>query len=124
MFDALKRKLAGSVMTDLLKSLAKSQDTHTTITGLIAAAVLAVPGFDPAKILAGDIPEIARVVAALLVAVIGYYATKPGKDGMTTALGAIAGALYSVQGDITSVATGATIFVLGHLTNKVVAQKT
>jgi hypothetical protein len=118
MLDGLKRRLAATALSSLLKSLAISQDTRTTMTGLVAAAVLAVPGLDLPKLVAGDAVQIARVVSGLLVAWIGYLATKRGADGKTTLLGAAAGSLYAVQGSFEAVVTGVVIGVLGHLTNK------
>ena len=118
MFDALKRKIAGNAIGSLLKSLATNNDTKTTITGIIAGAVLAIPGLDWSKVVAGDPEQIARLAAGLLVALLGYLATKIGHDGHTTLLGAGAGALYAAQGSVASITTGVIIAVLGYFTNK------
>jgi hypothetical protein len=118
MLDGIKRRLGGAALLSLLKSLASSADTRTTVTGILAGAVVALPGLELDKLLAGDPQQIARVVAGLLVAGIGYLATKPRADGKTTAVGAVAGALYACQGSVEAIVTGVVIAVLGHLTNK------
>lgn len=118
MLDAFKRKLAAGALTSLLKSLATNKDTQTSVTGMIAAAVLAVPGLDMTKLVAGDPSQIAHLAAALLVALIGYFATKANADGKTTLIGAVAGSLYAASGSVGSIATGAVIAALGYFTNK------
>jgi hypothetical protein len=118
MLDGLKRKIAATVLGSVLKSLASSPDTRTSITGVIAAVVLAVPGLDLPKLIAGDPMQIARVLAGLAVALIGYLATKPQADGKATLSGAIGGALYAAQGSVDAIVTGVVIALLGFLTNK------
>jgi hypothetical protein len=118
MLDGLKRKIAAGALSSLLKSLATSKDTRSTVTGLIAAAVLAIPGLDLTKLIAGDPAQVAHVGSALLVAMIGWLATKPRADGKTTLLGTAAGSLYAMQGSVEAITTGVIIAVLGHLTNK------
>ncbi len=120
MFDGLKRKVAAGAITSVLRSLATSRDTQTSITGIIAASVLAYKGLDVAALVAGDPVQIAHVVSCVLVALIGVLATKENADGKTTLLGAVAGALYAAQGDVDTVTTGVVIAVLGHFTNKMV----
>jgi len=122
MLDGLKRKLAAMAISTTLKSLATSKDTRTTITGIVAAIVLAVPGLDFQKLLAGDVDQIAHLTAALLVAALGYLSTKPDADGKTTLLGAVAGALYAMAGSVEAIVTGTVIAALGHLTNKPAAE--
>jgi len=107
----------------MLRSLATSKDTQTSITGIIAAAVLAYKGLDMQALIAGDPVQIAHVASCVLVAIIGVLATKENADGKTTVLGAIAGALYAAQGAVGNVTTGVVIAVLGHLTNKAAAAK-
>jgi hypothetical protein len=118
MFDGLKRKLAAEGIVSVLKSLAGSNDTKTTITGIVAGAVVAIPGLDWSQVLAGDPMSIARLLSGFVIAQVGYLATKPGHDGHTTALGTVAGALYAVQGSLQSVITAVVIALVGYLTNK------
>lgn len=118
MLDGIKRKIVATAVGSTLKSLAMSQDTRTTITGMIAAVVLAVPGLDLAKLIAGDPLQIAHLAAALCVALIGWLATKPQADGKATMAGAVAGSLYAMQGSVEAIVTGVVIAVLGYLTNK------
>ncbi len=120
MFDGLKRKVAAGAITSVLRSLATSKDTQTTITGIVAAAVLATKGLNVERLVAGDAFQIARAISCVLVALIGVLATKESADGKTTLLGAVAGSLYAAQGDVDTVTTGVIIAVLGHFTNKVV----
>ncbi len=119
MLDGLKRKVAAGAITSVLKSLATNKDTQTTITGMIAGAVLAVQGLNMEALIAGDPVQIAHVVACVLVAGIGLLATKENAEGKTTLLGIIAGALYSMQGSVEAISAGTVIAVLGHLTNNV-----
>ena len=116
--DGIKRKIGASVLGSVLKSLATSKDTQTTITGIIAGAVLAIPGLDLAALVAGDAGQVARVVCGLLVAMIGWMATKHGADGKTTLIGVVGGALYASQGSVEAVVTGVVIAALGYFTNK------
>jgi hypothetical protein len=117
MLDGLKRKIAAKAIGSLLSSLAKDKDTQTTITGLIAAAVIALQ-LDLEKLIAGDPYQIARLVAGLLVAVIGYFATKAKKDGMTTGAGGLAGVLYGCTGQIHDIVMGVMIWLVGYFTDK------
>jgi hypothetical protein len=100
----------------ILLSLAKDDNTKTTIAGLIAAAVVA-SGVDFEKLFAGDPYAIAQAVSAALIAVLGFLATKR-KDGSTTAVGTVAGALYASSGEVASLVTGFVMFLAGYLTNK------
>lgn len=118
MLDGLKRKLAATAITSFLKSLATDKDTQTSITGIIAGAVLAIPGLDWSKIIAGDPGQIAHLASGLLLALIGVFATKENADDKTTLLGAFSGALYATQGSVEAVVTGVVIAVLGYFTNK------
>ncbi len=118
MLDGLKRKVAAGAITSVLKSLATSKDTHTTITGMIAGAVLAVQGLNIDALIAGDPVQIAHAVAGVLVAGIGLLATKENADGKTTLLGVAAGALYAMQGSVEAITGGVVVAVLGHVTNK------
>lgn len=118
MLDGVKRRVAGVAMGAMLKSLASDKDTRTTITGLIAGAIVAIPGLDWSKVIVGDPAQIAKLVSGLLIALIGFWATKANRDGATTAAGAAAGALYAASGTVESLVTGVIIAALGHLTNK------
>lgn len=122
MLDGLKRSLAGAAIASVLKSLATNTDTKTTITGILAAAMLAIPGLDWSKVVAGDPVQIAHLGAGLLVALLGYLATKPGHDGHTTFAGVAAGSLYAAQGSIEAITTGLIVAVLGYFTNKPVTE--
>ncbi len=121
MLDGLKRKVAAGALTSVLRSLATSKDTQTTITGIIAGAVLAVQGLNMEALIAGDPVQIAHVVAGVLVAAIGLLATKENADGKTTLLGVIAGALYAMPGSVEAITGGVVVAVLGHVTNKAIA---
>ncbi len=123
MFDGLKLKIAGSALGSLLKSLATSKNTQTTITGLIAGAVLAIPGLDLAKLIAGDPVQIAHVAAGLVVFLIGLLATRKGHDGSTSVLGVIGGVLQASSGQIQDLTVAIVILLLGHVTNKPVTTK-
>ncbi|MBZ5580893.1 MAG: hypothetical protein LAQ30_01585 [Acidobacteriia bacterium] len=123
MFDGLKRKVAATAVSGLLKSLATSKDTQTTIAGLIAGAVLAIPGLDLAAVIAGDPHHIARLLSGLAVAAIGWLATKEGCDHHTTAIGAAAGAVFAAQGSLDKLITGVVVALLGYLTNKPTAKQ-
>jgi hypothetical protein len=118
MLDAVKRKIGAAALGSLLRSLAESADTKTTIAGVAAGAVIAIPGLSLDGLLAGDPGMIGRLVAGLLVAVIGYLATKKGHDGQTTAVGAVAGVLQASSGSVSAITTGVVIALLGYLTNK------
>ena len=118
MLDGLKLKIGGSVLGSVLKSLATNKDTQTSITGVLAAAMLAIPGLDLSKLLAGDPLQLAHIGAGLLVALIGWWATKRQHDGDATAAGALAGVLYASTGQISDIATGAIVALLGYYTNK------
>lgn len=118
MLDGLKRKVAATAMGGMLKSLATSKDTQTTIAGVIAGAVLAIPGLDLAKVIAGDPGQIAHLAAGLSVALIGILATKENQDGHTTLLGTVSGALYATSGSIEAITTGVVIALAGYFTNK------
>lgn len=117
MFDALKSKVVANVLAGALRSLATSKDTQASITGIIAGVVLAIPGLDLGKLLAGDPQQIAHLVAGLLVAWLGWLAGKPGHDGTTTVLGVIAGTLQASSGQIHDITAGVVVAVLGHVTN-------
>ena len=101
-----------------LKGLAGNADTRTTIAGVMAAAVLAKQGLNLERLIEGDLTQVALVIAALLVAVIGRLATHRNADGKTTILGVVAGALMAASGEMASVTTGVVIAVLGYYTNK------
>jgi hypothetical protein len=122
--DGLKRKFAATALTSLLKSLATDKNTQTTITGLIAGAVLAVPGLDVGKLISGDGSQIAHLVAGLLVAALGFLATKENRDGHTTLIGTVAGSAYAMQGSVESITTGVVLALVGYLTNKPTAGTT
>ncbi len=122
MFDGIKRKIAATALGSILKSLATDKNTATTITGIIAAAVLAIPGLDLTKLVEGDPAMIAKVAAGLAIAIIGFLATKEQKDGTTTFVGVVAGALYAASGAVDAVTTGLTLAVVGYFTNKPVAK--
>lgn len=124
MFDGLKRKIAATALGSLLKSLATNKGTQTTIVGLLAAAVLTIPGLDLGKLLSGDPVQIAHVISGVLVFFIGLVATRERANGKATALGTVAGALYAVQGSVEAVVTAVVIALLGYLTNQPTAPKT
>jgi len=105
------------LVVGLLRGLAGSEDTRTTLAGLVAAAVIA-SSVDLDRLLAGDAVSIAHAISAILVAVLGYFATRKNADGTTTSLGAAAGALYAVAGDVSSLITGMVLFITGYFTNK------
>lgn len=121
MLDGLKRKIAATAVTSFLKSLATNKDTQTTIAGAIAGAVLAIPGLDMSKVIAGDPGQIGHLAAGLGVALIGFLATKENCDGHTTMLGTVAAAAYASSGSVEAVITGVVIAGLGYFTNKPVA---
>ncbi len=118
MLDGLKRKIAAAAIMSLLKSLATNKDTQTSITGLIAAAIITIPGLDVAKTIAGDPMQIAHLVSGLLLAGISLLATRENHDGSTTALGTIAGVLQACSGQVADIAVGVVIALLGYFTNK------
>jgi uncharacterized membrane protein len=118
MLNNLKIRIAASALGSVLKSLATSKNTQTSITGMIAGAVLAVSGLDLRLLLQGDPVQIAHVVAGVLLMVIGILATRKGHDGSTTMLGVIAGVLQASSGQVQDLTVGVIITVLGHLTNK------
>lgn len=118
MLDGLKLKLGSAVLGSVLRSLASDKKTQTSITGMIAAVVLAIPGLDLHKLLQGDPVQIAHIAAALIVWAIGILATRPGHDGSTSALGVAAGILQACSGQIADLTIGVVIALLGHLTNK------
>ncbi len=124
MLETLKLKLACSAVNSALRSLATNKDTQSTIAGILAGAVISVPGFDLSKLIAGDSVQIAHLVAGLLMALIGLWATKARRDGQTTSAGALAGVLYSLSGQINDVIVGVVIALLGFYTNKPVAPPT
>lgn len=61
-----------------LGRIASSNDTKTTVLGVVAAAVLASE-IDYGKLLNGDGGEIGKVVGVVVVALIGYYTNKHPK---------------------------------------------
>lgn len=122
MLDGLKLTLAAKALGSLLKSLATNKGTQTSITGLIAGAMLAVPGLDLRKLLEGDTVQIAHIAAGLVVWGIGILATRKGHDGTTSLLGVIGGALQASSGQMQDLTIAIVIAVLGHLTNKPVAE--
>lgn len=123
MLDGLKRTVGATAIKSLLNSLAHSKDTQTTIVGVLAGAVLVIPGLDFSKLLAGDIEQICRLAAGLIVCVIGYYATKPGKDGATSLLGVLAAALHLTPGNVQSFVTSFLIAAVGYFVNKPAAKR-
>jgi hypothetical protein len=69
------------IKTDFMKSflghLLHSNDTKTTVLGLVIAAVLADKTLDWGKLLNCDSNELGKVVGILAVVLIGYYTNKP-----------------------------------------------
>ncbi|HWQ55677.1 MAG TPA: hypothetical protein VN442_18465 [Bryobacteraceae bacterium] len=118
MLDGLKRKMAAVGVMGMLRSLASDKNTQTTITGVIAGAIVALPGLDMAKVIAGDPGQIAHLVAGVAIAALGFLATKENMDGHATLLGTVAGALYAMQGTLETLMTGVVIAALGYFTNK------
>jgi ABC-type uncharacterized transport system permease subunit len=119
MLDGLKRKVAGGVLASVLKSLATNADTRTSVTGILAGAVLAVHGLNLSALIAGDPQQIALVASSLVVAVLGFVATKESHDGHATLLGVVAAALQVYAGDVTS---AVALAVCGYFTNKPVGR--
>jgi hypothetical protein len=122
MLDGLKLKLAGAALGSVLKSLATNKNTQTTITGLIAGAILVIPGLNLGQLIAGDPVQIAHLAAGLVVWAISILATHKGHDGTTTVLGVIGAVLQGSSGQIQDLTVAVVIALLGHLTNKPVAK--
>ncbi len=118
MLGKLKRRIAAAALGSLLKSLARDKPTSTTISGIIAGAILAVPGLDLTALIEGEPSQVARVVAGVLVATLGYLAGKETAGGRKTLVGVIAGAAYSVQGSLEALTTGVVIALLGYFTGQ------
>jgi primosomal replication protein N len=118
MFDGMKRKIAATALSALLKSLATSHDTKTTIIGLIAGTILAVHGLDLTALISGDPLQVAHVLSGVCVAAIGFLCTKENADGKTTLVGVLAGALQAASGSVDAIITGLVLAVLGYITNK------
>ncbi len=112
------RKIAASAVMTALRAAATDNNLKSTAVGVIAAAVVALPGLNVEALLRGDVVQIAHVISALLIAWIGVLATKARADGKTSAIGAAAGALYAVQGSVEAVVTGMVIASAGYFTNK------
>jgi hypothetical protein len=117
MFGKLKLKLAAAAIMSLLKSLAADKNAQTTVTGMLAGAILAIHGLDMAQLLAGDPQQIALVVSGLAVALVGFLATKENHDGHTTLLGVVAAASQAFIGNFTA---AITVALCGYFTNKTV----
>ncbi len=118
MLDVLKRKLAVSILGSALRSLATSKDTQTSIAGILAGAVVAVPGFDLGRLLAGDWMIAAHVAAGLAVALLGIWSTRANRDGHCTLVGILGAALYGCSGQVSDIVTALVIALAGYLTNK------
>lgn len=119
MLDKLKFKIAGGLAMTFLRSLATSKDTQSTLIGILAAAVVAVPTFNLSALLAGDLGQLTSVGSALAIALIGWLATKPGHDGSTTLLGAVAGGLHVLPTQtVESVSSAVILAMVGYVTNK------
>jgi hypothetical protein len=118
--DGIKRKLAGAALWSLLKSLATSKDTQTTLAGLLAGAVLAIANLNREQLLAGDPHQIAILLSGLALWALGIVATKERRDGHATFLGTLAGSLHAwaAGGNLESLLTGVAIALAGYLTNK------
>jgi len=95
-----------------------NKNLQTSIVGLLASIGLCVANIDLAKLLAGDPLQIAHLAAALLVWLIGILATRANRDGHTTLLGVVAGALQACSGQVSDITIGAALAVIGYFTNK------
>lgn len=60
---------------NFLGNIAKSNDTKTTVLGVIAATLIG-SSIDWGKLLNGDLAEIGKAVGAVVAAVFGYYSNK------------------------------------------------
>jgi hypothetical protein len=95
-----------------------NNNLKTTLAGLLASIGLCVSNIDLSELLAGDPLQIAHTAAALLVWVIGVLATHARRDGHTTLLGVIAGALQACSGQASDITVAIVMAATGYLTNK------
>lgn len=63
----------------VLRGLAKSSDTQTTVLGLVAAGLLA-SGIDWNKLVQGDPDQIGLLVGTVVAILFGYLTNKPDKN--------------------------------------------
>jgi len=66
------------IIRSFLRGLATSNDTRTTVLGIVAAALLAAQ-LDWSKLLHGDPDQIGLAAGALVAALFGYWTNKPTK---------------------------------------------
>jgi hypothetical protein len=71
-----KKLIAAKFIESTLGKL--SHDSKTTILGVLAGALLA-GNVDFGKLITGDVGEISKAVASLVVAAFGYYTNKKEK---------------------------------------------
>jgi hypothetical protein len=95
-----------------------NNNLKTTLAGMLASIGLCVTNLDLSKLLAGDPLQIAHATAALLVWAIGILATHARRDGHTTLLGVIAGALQACSGQASDITIAIVMAATGYLTNK------
>lgn len=79
---SIGNSVKGAILSRVVSRLADDHDLKATILGAVLAGVVAVK-IDYAKLLGGDPNEIGNLVAAVVVALIGYYTNKPKGDGKT-----------------------------------------
>lgn len=72
---SLTKSIEGTILGTVLKKVAASEP-KTTILGVILAGAVAA-NLDYAKLLQGDPQQIGNAVAAIVVAVLGYYTNNP-----------------------------------------------
>lgn len=63
------------IVRSFLSSLAKSNDTRTTILGIVAASLIAAQ-LDWGKLLQGDPDQIGMAAGAAVAALFGYWTNK------------------------------------------------
>jgi hypothetical protein len=66
------------IIRAFVSSIAKSNDTRTTIMGIVAAALIAVQ-LDWAALLRGDPDQIGMAAGAVVAALWGYWTNKPDR---------------------------------------------
>jgi len=66
------------IIRSFLGGLANSNDTRTTVLGIVAAALLAAQ-LDWGKLLHGDPDQIGLAAGAVVAALFGYLTNKPSK---------------------------------------------
>lgn len=72
---SLSKSIEGTILGTVVKKIAASEP-RTTILGTVLGGVV-LAQIDYGKLLAGDPTQIGNAVAAIVVAVIGYYTNHP-----------------------------------------------